>query len=131
MCEGNAMRSPMAEAFFNEFTGSNQAISAGAAPFPVGGGAFPEVNAAMKELGLSLDGHASQKITPEIVEWADIVIGFPTPMMPDYVKNSPKYHHWDIADPYYAPEDGTDYIRLARDKIETRVKEMLRDAYSD
>lgn len=123
VCEGNKMRSPMAEAFYNELTQSHDAISAGADPYPLGG-SFPDVVAAMKEKDVVLD-HGSQLVTQQMVDEADVVVAFPTPMMPDFVLDSPKTVRWEIDDPYYQTGDRLKRIYHARDMIEARVKEMI------
>lgn len=130
VCEGNAMRSPMAAAFYNAMTSTNDAVSAGAAPFPIGGGAFPAVIEAMQEKGISLQNHRSQLVVPSMVADAELVVAFPTPHMPGFVQDSAKTQSWPVVDPYYAPNDGTDYVRLARDEIERMVADLV-DARAD
>ena len=130
VCEGNAMRSPMAAAFYNAMTGTNDAVSAGAAPFPIGGGAFPTVIEAMKEKGISLQDHRSQQVTSKMLADAELIVAFPTPLMPAFVQDSAKTQSWPVIDPHYAPQDGTDYVRLARDEIERMVADLV-DARAD
>ncbi len=125
VCEGNKMRSPMAEAFYNALTASNDATSAGCDPYPLGY-AFPDVVAAMEEKGIEVD-HYSQLVTQEMIDAADVVVTFPTSLMPDFVTQHPKTRLWDISDPYYQPKDGKDHIRHARDKIEQLVKELVEE----
>lgn len=122
------MRSPMAEAFYNTMTNTTDASSAGADPYPLGG-SFSEVEEAMREKGIEL-AHGSQLVTLRMVERADIVVAFPTPLMPSFVRESGKLRAWDIADPYYQPHDGTDYLRQARDRIEKKVKELIDGHYT-
>ena len=125
VCEGNKMRSPMAEAFYNSLTNSHDATSAGCDPYPLGG-SFPEVIAAMKEKGVTLD-HSSQLVTQAMIDAADKVITFPTSLMPDFVAKNPKTVQWDISDPYYQPKDGADHLRHARDKIDQLVRQLVNE----
>ncbi len=124
VCEGNKMRSPMAEVFYNTYTNSHDAMSAGADLYPMGK-AFPDVVAAMKEKNIVLD-HDSQLVTEKMVDDADMIIAFPTSMMPDFVLSNPKTRVWDINDPYYQSGSREELIRHARDAIEPRVKELIR-----
>lgn len=113
----------MAEAFYNNLTKSHDAISAGADPYPLGSAA-PTVIAAMKEKGIDLHHH-SQLVTREMVDNADVVIAFPTPLMPDFVLHNPKTTKWDISDPYYQQGDIAVHTLHARDSIEYLVKELV------
>lgn len=125
VCEGNKMRSPMAEAFYNSLTNTTDAVSAGCDPYPMGF-AFPDVVATMHEKDIELE-HYSQLVTQEMVAAVDVVVTFPTPLMPDFVAQDKKTRLWDISDPYYQPKDGQDHIRHARDKIEVLVKDLVKE----
>lgn len=125
VCQGNIMRSPMAEAFYNELMGTHDATSAGVAP----GGPLVDarVVTVMKEVGIEVSDYASTQLTPELVDEADKIILFPTPMMPDYALNSPKAEHWDVSEPWYegaSPE----LLREVRDDILARVKRLISKA---
>jgi len=120
------MRSPMAEAFYNSFTQSSDAQSAGADPYPLGK-SITEVVEIMQEKGISLH-HGSQLVTQAMVDEADVVVAFPTPLMPSFVLENEKTIRWDVKDPYYQPDDGIDYLRQARDSIEVKVRKMVDDA---
>lgn len=126
VCEGNQMRSPMAEAFYNSFTKSSDAQSAGADPYPLGK-SINEVAEIMYEKGVILH-HGSQLVTQKMIDEADVVVAFPTPLMPSFVLESEKTIKWDVKDPYYQPDDGTDYLRQARDSIEIKVRKMVDEA---
>lgn len=123
ICEGNIMRSQMAEAYYNALTGTHDASSAGSNGIP-GKPVDPRVAAAMKEDGIDMTGMSSTQVTEEMVAAADYIVWFPTPHMPDYVKNSAKADFWDISDPWYM-ENGSDYIPIARDDIKRRVQQLI------
>jgi len=124
VCEGNMMRSQMGEAFYNHMTGTNNATSAGAAATE--GREVPtEIAKAMREKGLSVDDMVSKQVASDMVDAADVVIAFPPPYMPQSILENPKTLKWDVSDPYYMPDDGTDYVSRARDRIEERIKTEL------
>lgn len=124
ICEGNIMRSQMAEAFYNNLTRTNDATSAGAAAEngdPVHAG----VQVVMHEKGYDMSDMRSTRLTQKLFEEADKVIAFPTPYMPRWVLDDAKTEYWDVSDPYYMPDDGTNYIERTRDRIEDRVKDLI------
>ena len=124
ICEGNIMRSQMAEAFYNSLTGTRDASSAGAAAdngSPVHSG----VQAAMREKGIDMSNMTSTRLTQRMFEDADKVIVFPTPYMPQWVLNDPKTEFWGVSDPYYMPTDGTNYVERTRDQIDERVRDLI------
>lgn len=127
VCQGNIMRSPMAEAFYNDIVGEG-ATSAGVAP----GGEFADsrVAAVMSEIDIDISRAASTKLTPELVDQADIVVLFPTPLMPDYALKSEKAIHWDVADPWYEGA-GPDLLRQVRDDIRARVESLIKETVDE
>ena len=128
VCQGNIMRSPMAEAFYNHLSGGSDATSAGVAP----GGEFADsrVVAVMSEAGIDISQSASTLLTPELIESADKVVLFPTPLMPDYALSSPKAEHWDVSDPWYEGA-GPELLRSVRDDIRARVKNLIERLQDD
>ena len=124
VCEGNMMRSQMGEAFYNYLTKSSDAISAGAAAAV--DREVPKVIAdAMREKGISMEGMVGKQVTQSMVDEADVVVAFPTPHMPKSLLEDSKTLQWDVSDPFYMPDDGTDYVSRARDRIEERIKTEL------
>jgi protein-tyrosine-phosphatase len=78
VCTGNTCRSPMAEAVARaelERRGWRhvQVASAGSAAEP-GSPAAPEAVAVGARRGLDLGAHRSQLLTPELVDWADLIL---------------------------------------------------------
>lgn len=123
ICEGNIMRSQMAEAYYNALTRTHDASSAGAAGIP-GKLVDPRVFEAMKQDGIDMTGMSSTQVTEEMVAAADHIVWFPTPLMPDYVKDSANAEFWDISDPWYM-ENGAEYIPTARDDIKQHVQKLI------
>jgi protein arginine phosphatase len=73
VCTGNTCRSPMAEYLLKEKEPGRYTVqSAGLAAFP-GSDASPEVIRLLSERGLDVS-HESQTVTPELMDWADIVL---------------------------------------------------------
>lgn len=125
VCEGNIMRSQMGEAFYNHMTGTHDATSAGAGTWE-GRDVHAGVAREMKQKGIDMSGMTSTVLTREMFDEADKVIWFPTSYMPDYVRDSPKAELWDVSDPWYMPDDGTNYVERARDRIEVNVKKLIK-----
>lgn len=127
VCEGNKMRSPMAAAFYNAMTGTNDADSAGADPYPMGR-PFDVVLEVMDEKNLDLRSCYSKAVTEQMVHDADKIIAFPTSMMPTFVLEDPKTERWDVSDPYYQTGDPLERARHARDAIEDLVRQLVDSA---
>jgi protein-tyrosine-phosphatase len=118
------MRSQMAEAFYNNASGTHDATSAGA--IATGDDHISErARDAMDEIGVTTEGQYSKQLTPGILEKADVVVLFPTDFMPDYAKNSPKAITWDVIDPHYHHEEGMELVRRVRDQILENVQKLL------
>ena len=78
VCTGNTCRSPMAEAITRgllaERGWSHVAVrSAGTGAAP-GVAASPQAVAVTREHELDLSAHASQPLTPELIDWADLIL---------------------------------------------------------
>jgi arsenate reductase len=116
VCIGNAGRSQMAEALFNQAAGgSHEARSAGSRPESH---LHAEVVRAMLELGVDLSGRVPRGITQEDVEWADVVVTMgcgedACPVLP-----GKRYLDWDLTDPIGLP---LAEVRAIRDDIRGRV----------
>lgn len=128
VCEGNMIRSQMAETFYNALTNSQDATSAGTMA-TLADHASEKGELVMNEIGLSMAGQRSDQLTKEMADDADKVIWFPTPYMPEYVTESEKAELWDVADPHYYPDRTVEVDRAVRDEIQKRVKKLI--AYED
>jgi protein-tyrosine-phosphatase len=93
VCVGNAGRSQMAQALYERRGG--EARSAGSRPAQHLDEAALE---AMDEIGIDLSERRPKAITPEDVEWADVVVtmgcGDACPVLP-----GKEYVDWNLADP--------------------------------
>lgn len=78
VCTGNTCRSPMAEAIARDAIRARgwqhvAVRSAGTGALP-GIGATHEAIGAAQERGVDLSEHSSQSLSPELIEWADLVL---------------------------------------------------------
>lgn len=115
VCIGNAGRSQMAEAFYEQLGG--EARSAGSRPERE---LHPHVVAAMAEAGVDISSRRPKGFTDDDVRWADVVVtmgcGDVCPFFP-----GKEYVDWNLPDPVsMSPED----VRALRDDIRRRVAEL-------
>ncbi len=116
ICLGNMCRSPMAEYFFNEYSGKgSEAKSAGFAP----AWESKEVSDVMKEKGISMETHRAKPLDDYIVDWADVIVCMCGRNCPDFGKRT---EYWNVDDPYGG---GIVEYRKARDDVEKRVKKLI------
>ena len=118
VCTQNAGRSQMAQALFEKHGPADvRAESAGAEPVER---VHPVVVEAMRELGIDLSGRRPKKLTLEMqlhADWAiTLACGASCPYVPSVVED------WDVSDPADRP---IEEVRLIRDEIELRVKDLL------
>ena len=75
VCTGNTCRSPMAEAIFRHRVGAEAGWDAQSAGIfaAAGSPASPNAVEAVRELGIDLENHQSQPLTPELVVEADLI----------------------------------------------------------
>jgi arsenate reductase (thioredoxin) len=115
VCIGNAGRSQMAQAFYEQAGGV--ARSAGTRPESE---VHPEVVTAMREIGIDLAGREPHKLSREDVEWAELVVtmgcGDACPVLP-----GKRYVDWNLQDPAGMP---IEVVRQIRDKIAGLVREL-------
>lgn len=130
VCEGNMMRSQMAEAFYTSQTGTQGASSAGAVA-ETKEHISPRAIDALDEVGLDGRELSPLQLTEEMVEQADRVIYFPSDFMPDYVRQSPKSELWDVVDPHYHKDEGMELVRQVRDDIRQRVKKLVEELHDE
>jgi len=115
VCIGNAGRSQMAQAFYEQLGG--EARSAGSHPESE---LDASVVAAMQEAGIDISSRRPKGFTDADVEWADLVVtmgcGDVCPFFP-----GTEYLDWDLPDPVAM---STDEVRALRDDIRRRVAEL-------
>jgi protein-tyrosine-phosphatase len=122
VCIGNTCRSQMAEGFARRLgDGRVEAMSAGTAAMGVVNRA---TIAAMRDAGVSFDGHSSKQLTPEMFAWADVVVTMGCSSAESICPASYaglKYD-WPIEDPLGGPPE---VLRRVRDDIEKRVRALI------
>jgi arsenate reductase (thioredoxin) len=115
VCIGNAGRSQMAQALYERLGG--EARSAGSRPAEHLDQAVVE---AMDEVGIDLSDRRPKPITPEDLEWADVVVtmgcGDACPVLP-----GKKYVDWNLADPVGMC---LEEVRELRSIIQQKVSEL-------
>jgi arsenate reductase (thioredoxin) len=115
VCIGNAGRSQMAQAF-----AERAGIEARSAGSRAEMHLHPEVVEAMHELGIDLEGRVPHQLSPEDVEWADLVVtmgcGDACPVLP-----GKRYLDWNLQDPAGMP---IEVVRQIRDRIAGLVAEL-------
>ena len=119
-CVHNAGRSQMSAAFFNRYAdpAKAHAVSAGTQPADR---VHPEVIEVMKEIGIDLIAAKPQKLTPELAQDAYLLVtmgcGDECPFIPGLRRDD-----WPLPDP---KGQGIEQVRMIRDEIERRVKELV------
>ena len=126
VCEGNMMRSQMAEAFYSSLTGMHEATSAGAIAETKDHISARAIEV-LGEIGLDGSNLRPLQLTEQMVEQADKILYFPSDYMPEYVKNNPKAELWDVIDPHYHKDKGMPLVRQVRDDIQQRVKKLVEE----
>ena len=118
VCIGNAGRSQMAQALYEELGG--EARSAGSQPEAELHEAVVE---AMHEIDVDISDRKPKPITDEDVAWADVVVtmgcGDACPVLP-----GKKYVDWNLVDPVGLC---LEEVREIRDDIARRVAGLARD----
>jgi arsenate reductase len=124
VCEGNMMRSQMAEAFYNALTKSSDATSAGATA-EIKNHISKRAVEAMSDIEYDVTNLKPKQLTEQMVDEVDKVVYFPSDYMPNYVKQSEKAELWSVIDPHYHHEQGMDLVRKVRDDIRQRVEKLI------
>ena len=118
VCIGNAGRSQMAQALYEELGG--EARSAGSRPEAE---LHEAVVGAMKEIDIDISDRKPKPITDEDVAWADVVVtmgcGDACPVLP-----GKRYVDWNLVDPVGLC---LEEVREIRDDIARRVAQLARD----
>ncbi len=124
LCTGNSARSQMAEGFLRHLAGDRFLVaSAGTHP----AGLNPYAVEAMREIGIDISHHVSERVDTYLGERFDQVITVcdrakeSCPMFP----GTPTLSHWSFEDPAAATgpfEERLAVFRKVRDQIEQRVR---------
>jgi arsenate reductase len=129
LCTGNSCRSQMAEGWARHFAGNNFGIqSAGIEAH----GKNPRAIHIMQEAGIDISGQESTRVTPAMLEQADLVVtvcGHADEHCPVLPPDTRKVH-WPLEDPAKAAgteEEILQVFRTSRDDIRERVKNLLQE----
>jgi arsenate reductase len=118
VCNHNAGRSQMAQAFFEHLAPSDvRAESAGTDPAER---VWPEVVEVMREVGVDIAGRRPRKLLPEMQLHADWAVTMGCGDVCPYVPTT--IEAWDIPDPAGRP---LDEVREIRDLIESKVERLV------
>jgi arsenate reductase len=119
-CIHNAGRSQMAAAWFNALAHRDkaQAVSAGTEP---GTRVHPEVVAAMREVGIELEGLKPQKLTDELAAGAALLVTMGCGEACPYVPGLQRLD-WPLEDPKGKP---VERVRQIRDEVRAHVVKLL------
>ena len=127
VCYGNVARSQIAAAYYNKFTGSENASSAGVAndagirhKHPT-----PDIVKIMFEDGIDISRNIVRAVTRQMVDDANrVIVMCDLDDCPKYLLDSKKMKHLLMADPYGV---SIDYARSVRDDIKHTVLELMSD----
>jgi arsenate reductase len=120
-CVHNAGRSQMAAAWFEALADGSKvrAVSAGTEP---GTRVHPEVVAAMREVGIDLEGRQPRRLTDDLARGASLLVtmgcGEACPVVPGLRRED-----WPLDDPKGKP---IERVREIREEIRRRVEELVR-----
>lgn len=127
LCTGNACRSQMAAGWARHLGGD--AVSVRSAGIEVHG-LNPRAVQAMAEAGVDISEEASNRLTDEDLQWADLVVTVcghadeHCPILPPGTRRE----HWPLDDPARAEGDEAairEVFRACRDEIRERVGDLL------
>ena len=128
ICWGNSGRSQFAEGFFRKLVSQHEVMSAGTNANErnafFGTDHLPQpVMQVMDEAGIDVSSQRRKQLTEQMVKDADLVVGIiDKKSLPEYVLKSPKFRHWDIADP---KDKSLDIHRQARDEVRAAVEKLV------
>ncbi|MGB9125415.1 MAG: arsenate reductase ArsC [Nitrosotalea sp.] len=121
-CIENAGRSQMAEGFFRKYAPKGwNAMSGGTSPRSYVNPLAIEV---MKEAGVDISNQNSKRLSDEQIRGAELKVNMgcmDTTECPSLILG--RYVDWGIEDPKDKP---IEKVRVIRDEIETRVKELVK-----
>jgi protein-tyrosine-phosphatase len=137
VCGGNTCRSPMAEGMAASLArtagipdGCISVASAGVSAYD-GEPASQNAVAAMAELGIDISAHRSRRLTPELIDDADLVLTMEQRHLEAVIKMAPAARTRvrlladdDIADPFMLSVDA---YRHTRDQIAEALSRVFRD----
>jgi arsenate reductase (thioredoxin) len=125
VCYGNVGRSQMAEAFYNKYTKSHNATSAGVG-YNIGekySHPVSDIVKVMSEENIDISKNAVKALTKHMVDEAEkIIVMCDLDDCPRFLLDSGKIKHIPIPDPYGIH---IDYVRGVRDEIKNMVLDII------
>ena len=134
VCNANAARSQMAQGFYNHYSGSRNADSAGLNPekkwdeaptlsdFETMSHKPAKSSETMQEVGIDITGHKRQLLTADKLGDYDLIVNLAEKSQtPDWLRGD-NVIWWNVTDPR---NESVEKNRIARDEIEQRVKQLL------
>lgn len=134
VCNANVARSQMAQGFYNHYSGSQNADSAGLNPekkwdeaptlsdFETMSHKPAKSSETMQEVGIDITGHKRQLLTVDKLGDYDLIVNLAEKSQtPDWLRGD-NVIWWNVADPR---NESAEKNRIARDEIEQRVKQLL------
>jgi arsenate reductase len=120
VCVGNAGRSQMAEAFFNQAAGGKaRAISAGTKPASA---VDPKAVEVMREVGIDIRENKPKALTLEMLEQSDRVVTMGCGVEGVCPASFVQTEDWRLEDPKGKP---IEEVRRIRDEIRAKVLKLL------
>lgn len=122
ICQANIGRSQMAEAYYNSFTKTKDASSAGILNLvkKYNGKPAQEIIQVMKEDGIDISQQKVKQVTESMVKNADrIIILCNKSFCPQFILQNPKVQYIEIEDPY---RQGIEQIRKVRETIKKSLR---------
>ncbi len=134
VCNANAARSQMAQGFYNHYSHSQNADSAGLNPekkwdeaptlsdFEAMSHKPAKSSETMQEVGIDITGHKRQLLTADKLGDYDLIVNLAEKSQtPDWLRGD-NIIWWNVTDPR---NESIEKNRIARDEIEQRVKQLL------
>ena len=134
VCNANAARSQMAQGFYNHYSRSQNADSAGLNPekkwdeaptlsdFEAMSHKPARSSETMQEVGIDITGHKRQLLTADKLDDYDLIVNLAEKSQtPDWLRGD-NVIWWNVADPR---NESAEKNRTARDEIEYRIKQLL------
>lgn len=134
VCNANAARSQMAQGFYNHYSHSQNADSAGLNPekkwdeaptlsdFEAMSHKPAKSSETMQEVGIDITGHKRQLLTADKLGDYDLIVNLAEKSQtPDWLRGD-NVIWWNVTDPR---NESIEKNRMARDEIEYRIKQLL------
>ncbi len=134
VCNANVARSQMAQGFYNHYSHSQNADSAGLNPekrwdesptlsdFETMSHKPAKSSETMQEVGIDITGHKRQLLTADKLGDYDLIVNLAEKSQtPDWLRGD-NVIWWNVTDPH---NESAEKNRIARDEIEQRVKQLL------